>query len=232
MYHRKWICFHQLLTATRRRRKITNLPVWACAPLSINQATLSARPFQSTKQLWACAPFNQLSNFERAHPFQSVRQKFYHLHTSTESFPPTPHGLGPPSSTCPNSWSTLLPSHQGQRNPHTPPPLLSMISSDVASWPRYGHPVISQRRSDWNQDHNGCYFSSWNDLIVKKSASKSSAVSEQEGGILYWPACWVAYKRKPGRAQFSVCSQWSTPPHPWWTQPELHHLDTVCWIST
>jgi len=27
-----------------------------------------------------------------------------------------------------------------------------------------------------------------------------------------------------------VC-QWSTPPHPSWTQPELHHLDTVCWIS-
>ncbi len=50
-------------------------------------------------------------------------------------------------------------------------------------------------------------------------------------GILYWPACWVAYKRKPGRPQSLVCSQWSTPPHPLWTQPELHHLDTVCWIS-
>ncbi len=87
------------------------------------------------------------------------------------------------------------------------------------------------RRSEWSQDHNGCYFSSWNDLTVKKSASKSSAVSAQEGGILYWPAIWVAYKRRPGRPQSPVCSQWSTPPHPSWTQPELHHLDTVCWIS-
>jgi hypothetical protein len=87
------------------------------------------------------------------------------------------------------------------------------------------------RRSDRSQNHNGRYFSSWNDLTVKKSASKSSAVSAQEGGILYWPACWVAYKRKPGRAQSLVCSQRSTPPHPLWTQPELHHLDTVCWIS-
>jgi len=87
------------------------------------------------------------------------------------------------------------------------------------------------RRSEWSQDHNGRYFSSWNDLTVKKSASKSSAVSAQEGGILYWPACWVAYKRKPGRPQSPVCSQWLTPPHPSWTQPELHHLDTVCWIS-
>jgi hypothetical protein len=35
-------------------------------------------------------------------------------------------------------------SHKGQRGPHTPPPLLSMVSSDAASWPRYGHPRISQ----------------------------------------------------------------------------------------
>ncbi len=66
---------------------------------------------------------------------------------------------------------------------------------------------------------------------MKKSASKSWAVSAQEGGILYWPAWWVAYKIKSGRTQSLVCSQWSTPPHPSLTQPELHHLDTVCWIS-
>jgi hypothetical protein len=35
------------------------------------------------------------------------------------------------------------------------------------------------------------------ETTVKKSAFKSSAVSAQEGGRLYWPACWVAYKRKP-----------------------------------
>jgi hypothetical protein len=87
------------------------------------------------------------------------------------------------------------------------------------------------KRSDWSLDHNGHYLSSWNDLTMKKFASKSSAVSAQEGGILYWPAWWVAYERKSGRAQSPVCSQWSTPPHPSWTQPELHHLDTVCWIS-
>jgi hypothetical protein len=48
------------------------------------------------------------------------------------------------------------------------------------------------------------YFSSGNDLTVKESAFKSLAVSAQEGGILYWPACWVAYKRKPGGAQALV----------------------------
>jgi len=62
---------------------------------------------------------------------------------------------------------------------------------------------------------------------VEKTASKSSAVSAQEGGMLYWPDCWVAYKRKSRRACSLVCSQQSTPPHPSWTQPELHHLDTV-----
>ncbi len=87
------------------------------------------------------------------------------------------------------------------------------------------------RWSGWSQDHDGPYFSSWNDLPVEKTASKSSAVSAQEEGMLYWPACWVVYKRKSRRAWSLVCSQRSTPPHPSWTQPELRHLDTVCWIS-
>jgi hypothetical protein len=63
LYHRERICFHQLLAATRRRKKITKPPTLSAAPLSINQATLSAR-----------APFNQPDNFERARPFQSTRQ--------------------------------------------------------------------------------------------------------------------------------------------------------------
>jgi hypothetical protein len=51
-----------------------------------------------------CAPpVNQASNFGRERLFQSVRQKFYHLHTSTESSPSTSHGLGLPPPTCPNS---------------------------------------------------------------------------------------------------------------------------------
>jgi hypothetical protein len=126
--------------------------------------------------------------------------------------------------------STLLP-HTKDKGTHTLLlpfwawyPLMRPHGLDMAI--RWYH-----RRSEWSQDHNGHYFSSWKDLTVKKSASKSSAVSAQEWGILYWPACWVAYKRKPGRPQSPVCSQGSTPPHPSWTQPELHHLDTVCWIS-
>ena len=50
--------------------------------------------------------------------------------------------------------STLLHS-QGQMDPHTPPPLLGMASSNTASWPRYGHLVITQAirrksRSQWS----------------------------------------------------------------------------------
>ena len=50
--------------------------------------------------------------------------------------------------------STLLHS-QGQMDPHTPPPLLGMASSNTASWPRHGHLVISQTvrrksRSQWS----------------------------------------------------------------------------------
>ncbi len=154
MYHRERICFHQLLAATRRRRKITKL-LTLCTPISINQATLNS-----------CAHFNQPNNFECTHPFQSTRQlwargplavsktKILSSPYFNWKFPPTPHGLGPPSSTCPNSWLYPPPSHRCQRNPHTPPPLLSMESSDAASWPQYGHLRISQTvrlksRSQW-----------------------------------------------------------------------------------
>jgi hypothetical protein len=35
-------------------------------------------------------------------------------------------------------------------------------------------------------------------LNCEEIPSKSSAISAQDGGILYWPAYWVAYKRKLG----------------------------------
>ncbi len=115
-------------------------------------------------------------------------------------------------------------------DPHTPPPLMSMASSNTASWPRHGHLVISQTvrrksRSQWSK------LQFMNQLNCDKISIQSSAVSAQEGGFLYWPASRVAYKRKSGRLHSPVWSQWSTPPHFSWTQPELHHLDTVCWIS-
>ncbi len=125
---------------------------------------------------------------------------------------------------------TLLPQTKDKWT-HTPlhpfwawHPLMRPHGLDMAIW--WYH-----RRSEGSQDHNGRYFSLWIDLTVKEFVSKSSAVSAQEGGILYWLASWVATKRKSGRLHSPVCSQWSTPPHPSWTQPELHHLDTVCRIS-
>ncbi len=47
------------------------------------------------------------------------------------------------------------PSNQGQRDPHTSPPLLSMVSSGAASWPQYGPLEITQTvrlksRSNWS----------------------------------------------------------------------------------
>ncbi len=62
--------------------------------------------------------------------------------------------------------------------------------------------------------------------LWRKPHPKVQLFQRKEGGMLYWPACWGAYKRKSWRAWSSVCSQGSTPPHPSWTQPELHHLDT------
>ncbi len=178
---------------------------------------LWARPYQLVRQLWT-------------RPYQSVRQHAT-ISTLLQDFPPPPHiAWGSLLLSVANSWSSLPP-HTKARGTHIPLlpfwawyPLMRPHGLDMAIW-RY------HRQSDWSQDHDGRYFSSWNDLAVEKTASKSSVVSAQEGGMLYWPACWVAYKRKSRRAWSLVCSQRSTPPHPSWTQPELHHLDTVCWIS-
>jgi hypothetical protein len=142
LYHRQRIYFSSTLSCNKKEEKNhqtshfelvrplqSTKQLWAHAPTSINQATLST-----------CAHFNQPSNFEHMRP-------------------PPPHlttlSLGPPSSTCLNSWLHPPPTHQGQMDPHTPPPLLSMVSSDAALWPRYGHLVISQTvrrksRSQWS----------------------------------------------------------------------------------
>ncbi len=226
LYHRKRIYFSSTLRCNKKEEKNhqtshfeharpfqSSRQLWARVPLSINQATLSVR-----------APFNQSVNFEHARPFQPARQEFNHLHTSQHMAWDL---LLLPA---PTADSTLLPTPRPKESTHPPYPFWAWCP---LMRPHGLHMAIRwyHRRSDWSQDHNGCYFSSWKDLTVKKSASKSSAVSAQEGGILYWPACWVAYKRNPGRPQSPVCSQWSTPPHPSWTQPELHYLDTVCGIS-
>ncbi len=99
------------------------------------------RPNQSAKQLGR-ALINQLSNLGA--PLSISKAKFYHLHTSSGLSPSTSHSLGLPPSSLSQQLIFPPPSHQGQRDPHTPPPLLSMVSSDAASWPRYGHLEISQ----------------------------------------------------------------------------------------
>ncbi len=127
-----------------RRRNITKPLTWG------------ARPFQSStgKQLWARAPpFSEVSNFGRARPFQSSRQQgraplsvsktkiLSSLHFNWK-FPLHTTWPGTSFFYLPQQLINPPPSHQGQRNPHTPPPLLSMVSSDAASWPQYGHPRV------------------------------------------------------------------------------------------
>ncbi len=108
MYHRERICFSSTLNCNKKEEKNHQTSHFERAPLSINQATLSVR-----------AHFNQPINFERARPFQPERQEFNHLHASSKLSPSTTHGLGPPCSTCPNSWCTLLP-HTKAKGAHTP----------------------------------------------------------------------------------------------------------------
>jgi hypothetical protein len=122
------------------------------ASLSILLGNFGRALINPPRQLWA-RPY-QLARQTWARPYQSVRQQAT-ISTLHLDFPSPPH----------IAWGSLLlfvhtadppsPSYQGQRDPHTPPPLLSMVSSDAASWPRYGHLEITQTvrlksRSNWS----------------------------------------------------------------------------------
>jgi hypothetical protein len=136
VYHRERICFSSTLSCIKEAEKITTKPLtlgssahfnqpvnfWARQPISINQATFGLiSQFQSTRQLLgSSALFNQPGNIG-----QHMAWNLFLLPASTAD-------------------STLLPHSQGQMDPHTPPFPLSMASSNAASWPQYGHLVISQ----------------------------------------------------------------------------------------
>jgi hypothetical protein len=41
-------------------------------------------------------------------------------------------------------------------------------------------------------------------LLWRKLHPKVQLFSAQEGGMLYWPACWIAYKRNPRGAPIPI----------------------------
>ncbi len=122
-------------------------------------------------------------------------------------------------------------SHKGQQrltHPSTPLGYGILGVRPLASVWTFGDHPGSHTEVRIKQDFTSVPESSW---LWRKLHQKVQLFQCEGGGMLYWPACWVAYNRKSWRAWFSVSSQWWTPPLPSWTQPELHHLDTVCWIS-
>ncbi len=152
------------------------------------------------------APFNQASNFGCARPFQSVRQKFYHLNTSTESSPPSHMAWGLlflPAPTA-DPTSSLSPRPKEPTHPSSPVGRGCLGVRPLASvWTFGDHPG---RHTEVRIMHNFTSVpeSSW---LWRKLHRKIQLFQRKGGGMWYWPACWVAYKRKSGRAQSSVCSQ-------------------------
>ncbi len=175
----------------------------ACAPLSINQATLRAR-----------APFSQQDKNSTI----SILHLNFPLHNT---WPGTsfylPQQLIQPPSLTPRPKEPTHPSSPFGRGGLGVRPLASV-------WTFGDHPGC-HTEVRIKHDFTPVPESSW---LWRKLLQKVQLFQREGGGMVYWPACRDACKRKSWGAWFSVCSQWWTPPHPSWTQPELHQLDTVC----
>jgi hypothetical protein len=160
----------QLPAATilsRRRRKITKPPFQGHPP------------YQSARQLWV-------------HPYQSERQQTITIYTS-----PAPHIAWGSLSLFVCTADPPSPSDQGSRDPHTPSPLLSIVSSDAASiWP-FGDNSGSQTKVRIKQVNMSVHETT---QLWRKLHPKVQLFQREGGGMLYWPACWVAYERKSWRA--------------------------------
>ena len=114
------------------------------------------RLFQSIRQLCARSPFHQSGNFACACSFQSRKQLCVHapLSVSKTRIQPSPYFIEtfPLHTTWPETSFFYLhkqliltpTSHQGQRNPHTPPPLLGVVASVCGLWPQCGHLETTQ----------------------------------------------------------------------------------------
>jgi hypothetical protein len=152
-----------------------------------------ARTYQSARQLWA-------------RPYQSVRQQTTNS-TLHLDFPSPPH----------IAWGSLLLfvctadlsslSHQGQQRPTHPSTPLGY--GGLGLWPlasvwTFGDHPGSQTEVRIKHDFTSVPESFW---LWRKLHQKVQLFQREGGGMLYWPACWVAYKRKSWRAWTSVSSQ-------------------------
>ena len=133
--------------------------------------------------------------------------------------------------------SPLLPSTSADHPP--PPPYLGqggtthpstpfdLKSSVATSWPQDGFLTTSQAitmnpRSQWSLFEFGKRLN-----CERICIQKFSCCSGERGHFVL--VCLMGRLQKQTQEdQWTVCSQRSTQPHPSWTQPELHHLDTVC----
>ncbi len=101
-----------------------------------------------------------------------------------------------------------------------------MVSSDATSWSRYGHLEITQVVRLKSREIKQVVTSvhEW-PSCGENCIQKFSCFSVRKGGMLYWPACWVAYKRKSWRAWTLVCS---SDQHRY--TPRGHNLNYTIWI--
>jgi len=153
----------------------------------------------SSKQHGRAPPVNQVSNKARA-PCQSSKQHG-HAQKSPSNFIawgslllPAPTA-GPPS--------PLIP-RQHRYTPLHPPGACGLGVRPLASLWTFGDHPGRHTEVRIKHDFTSVPESSW---LWRKLHQKVQLFQREGGGMVYWPACWVAYKRKSWAAWSSVCSQ-------------------------
>jgi len=189
--------YHQTpaaILSRRRRRKTTRCPSPRGAPFTQGRALHpGARP----------PPRGMPSTQGRAlHPgacpYQSVRQQ-----TTTICTLPVPLHIAWGSLSLfvgtADPPSPLRPRPKRPTYPSTPLGYGGLGVRPLASVWTFGDHPGSQTEVRIKEDFTSVPESSW---MWRKLHQKVQLFQREGGGMLYWPACWVAYKRKSWRAWF------------------------------
>ena len=133
------------------------------------------------------------------------------------------------------AWGSLLlfvytadppsPQTKASRDPHTPPPLLSMLSLDAASWPRYGHLEITQAVGLKSRSCRSLHQFMKRPCCRENCIQKFSCFSARKGACCTGLPAGLPIKENPGEPGLQSAA--SDRHH---HTPRGHNLNYTIWI--